>query len=164
MDKSIQIRQQHADRLISLLLLALCAYLFSLIRDFSFYGSVFPHYINIVLSILSVVYFIKSWIIPLRKRSTEQEAPCRLVDDYPSFVIVFPLTLVYVFFLLNFLGFLTSSIVFSASMILAIKIIRKERNAQKLLLYFFFAGAFSFAVFYVFRYLLLIRLPTGMFI
>ncbi len=165
MDKSISISHRHVDRVLSLLLVLFCGYLFMAVRDFSPYGAVFPKYINMALSVLAVIYFLKSWIPMFLKKDDGRETGRYLfIDDYPSFLIAFPLTVIYIFVLLSGIGFLTSSIIYTISVIFLIKKFRGELDLRNFVVYLFFSLVFSALVYYIFRYLLSIRLPRGMFI
>jgi len=161
--KTFDVTQKNTDRLISLILLFFCVFLYREIQQYSPYGRVFPNAIILILAVFSVVYFFRSWITLFTSKVGPQEELYRMVEDYPSFLIAFPLTMIYVFYLLTFLGFFTSSFVFAAAVILSIKIVRNEYNWKVLLIYFIFSGLFSYVVYYVFRYMLRIRLPSGIF-
>lgn len=163
MEKNIPIKQHYLDKFFSVLLVGLCVYLYFAIKEFSAYGAVFPRYISMVLSVLSAIYFVKSWIPPLQKESYK-EAASSLIESHWSFLIIFPITIVYIFVLIGNVGFLVSSVFYTFIVILLIKKVRRELNLKLVINYLFFSLAFNVLVYYVFRHLLAIRLPTGIFI
>lgn len=163
MEKSILIKQQYLDRFFSVLLLGLCVYLFLAIKEFSAYGAVFPRYISIILSVLSVIYFVKSWV-PILQKKSYKEVTGSLIESHFSFLIVFPITILYVFVLIGNIGFLVSSVFYTFVVILAIKKVRNEFSLKTFFIYLLFSLTFNVLVYYVFRHLLGIRLPAGIFI
>ena len=163
MERNIKIKQHYLDKFFSVLLVGLCVYMYFAIKEFSAYGAVFPRYINMILSVLAVVYFAKSWIFPLQKESYK-EAVTSLIENHLSFLIVFPITVLYVFFLIGNVGFLVSSVIYTFIVIFLIKRARNELSQKLIFNYFLFSLVFNVLVYYVFRHLLAIRLPTGIFI
>lgn len=162
MEKRIRIKQQYLDRLFSILLLGSCAYMYFAIKDFSTHGAVFPRYISTILAVLSVIYFLKTWVPPLQKKFYK-EAYIPLIENHFSFFVIFSATALYIFVFIRSLGFLFSSFFYTFLVILIIKNIRKEFNVKTFFVYLIFSLSFNVFVYYVFRKLLGIRLPTGIF-
>jgi len=157
--KSININQRLADKIISVLLLLLCALILWEIRNFSEYGRYFPYIVTLFLLMFSLVYFIKSWAAPLRKMESLGKEQHELIEDLSSFLISFGGVLVYVFVLFSLLGFLAGSILFCISVIIGVQITRAEANLKSVISSFVVSSVFSFMMYYLFRHLFHIRLP-----
>ena len=157
--KSININQELADKIISVLLLLLCGLILWEIRNFSEYGRYFPYIVTLFLLMFSVVYFVKSWLAPLREMDSLGKDQQELIQDLSSFLISLGGVLVYVFILFSLLGFLASSILFCISVIIGVQITRAEANLKSVISSFVVSGAFTFMMYYLFRHLFHIRLP-----
>ncbi len=156
--KSININQRLTDKIVSVLLLLLCGLIFWEIRNFSEYGRYFPYILTLFLLILCLVYFVKSWVAPLRKTESLEEGQQELIKDLPSFLLSLGGVLVYVFILFSLLGFLVSSILFCVGVIIGVQITRAEASFRSVILSFIVSGAFSFIMYYIFRHIFNIRL------
>ncbi len=163
MDKHIQIRMIYMDRLVSIILVLLCVYVYFAVQDFSKYSAVFPKYINTVFSFFVGIYFLKSWFMPFDKEKIE-DTMSTLVDNKFSFFVIFPSTIVYIFIFIPYTGFLVSSFFYTLLVICTIKISRNEFNLKVFFNYMLFSLIFNITVYYIFRNLLNVRLPAGVFI
>lgn len=157
--KSININRRLADKILSVFLLFLCSLILWEIRKFSEYGAYFPYIVTLFLAIFCFVYFIKSWVAPVRKMGISGKEQRELIRDLSSFLVSFVGVLAYIFILFSLLGFLAGSIVFCISVTLIIQIIRGEASFKLAVLSFIASSTFSFMMYYLFRHLFHIHLP-----
>jgi len=157
--KSININRRLADKILSVFLLFLCSLILWEIRKFSEYGAYFPYIVTLFLAIFCFVYFIKSWVAPLRKMGSSGEEQLELIQDLSSFSVSFVGVLAYIFILFSLLGFLVGSILFCISVTLVIQIARAEASFKLAVLSFIASSTFSFMMYYLFRHVFHIHLP-----
>jgi hypothetical protein len=157
--KTININQRLADKILSVVLLLLCGLILWETRGFSEYGAYFPYIVTLFLAIFSSVYFIRSWVVSLRKTGGAGEEQRELVQDLPGFLVSFAGVLAYIFILFSLLGFVAGSILFCISVTLLIQIARAEARLKSVIISFASSGAFTFMMYYLFRHVFHIHLP-----
>ncbi|MCF8038880.1 MAG: tripartite tricarboxylate transporter TctB family protein [Desulfohalobiaceae bacterium] len=162
--KTVSRQQQWADRLISLVLL--CAFIFYKITGFTSYGAIFPLMVTMFIAIFSLIYFLGSWIPLFRKKADYRIIPGEtLIPDVTSFCISLVGIAFYIYILVPFLGFFTSSIVYLFGTIVLIRYFRSDIiRIKSLLIPFAYSLVFSGVIYYIFRHLLHIHLPSGILI
>jgi len=157
--KSININRRLADKILSVFLLFLCGAILWETRKFSEYGAYFPYIVTLFLAVFSLVYFIKSWGVPLRKMRSSGKEQLELIQDLSSFMVSLGGVLAYIFILFSLLGFLVGSILFCISVTLVIQITRAEATFKLVTLSLLSSTMFTFMMYYIFRHVFHIHLP-----
>jgi len=157
--KSININRRLSDKILSVFLLFLCGLILWETRKFSEYGAYFPYIVTLFLAVFSLVYFIKSWGVPLRKMGGSGKEQLELIQDLSSFLVGFVGVLAYIFILFSRLGFLVGSILFCISVTSVIQITRSEASFKLATLSLLSSGMFTFMMYYLFRHVFHIHLP-----
>ncbi len=157
--KSININRRLADKILSVFLLFLCGAILWETRKFSEYGAYFPYIVTLFLAVFSLVYFIKSWGVLLRKMGSSGKEQLELIQDLSSFLVSFVGVLAYIFILFSLLGFLVGSILFCISVTSVIQITRSEASFKLTTLSLLSSGMFTFMMYYLFRHVFHIHLP-----
>ena len=157
--KRIDINQRLADKILSVFLLLLCGLILWETRKFSEYGAYFPYIVTLFLAVFSFIYFIRSWVVHLRKMGSPGKEQGELIQDLSSFLVSFVGVLAYIFILFSLLGFLVGSILFCISVTVAIQIARGEASFKLVLISFVSSCIFTFMMYYLFRHVFHIHLP-----
>lgn len=159
----IRLSELFADKILSIALIIICILVYWKLQDYTRYGAIFPYMINSGVLIFSIFYFLNSWVPYFTIKRAPSE-PCQLVMHIPTLILGIIGLVVYVFFLMSFLGFLTSSIIYTFGVIVAVKLQRKTLTPKNTLVSLVFSVGFCYFIFYLFASVLNIHLPTGIFI
>ena len=162
--KTITRQQIKADQIISLLLVLLCAFIFYKITGFTRYGAIFPFMVTLFTAFFALIYCVSSWVPFFRKKAGYRVVEAEgLIPDRTSFGISLGGIVLYVYLLVPYLGFLSSSILYLFGSIVLIRYFRSDIvRFTSVLIPFVYSLAFSGLIFYIFRHLLHIHLPKGL--
>jgi len=143
----------------SLILLGISFLFWVQSKSFTKYGALFPQTVIVILSFLSLLLLISSIIKILSKKS--KESKIEKMQDIKSIVISIVLMVAWAF-LINIIGFLTSSIVFSLAMYLLL--VKRGIKLKKIIIDIF-TIILSVMLFYIFFSKgLQVPFPTGILI
>mgnify|MGYP000102449296 CR=1 FL=1 len=162
-EKQFGISEKVADKIISVLLIVFCIFVYWKISNYGRYGAIFPFMVNSGIILFSFLYFLNSWVPFFVKRRKESKQ-CQLINHGPSLIISIIGLVLYVYFLMPILGFLASTILYTFGVVLVIRIERKTLDLKGTVTSLIFSGGFSYCIFYMFATVLNIHLPPGIFI
>ncbi|MDZ7761913.1 MAG: tripartite tricarboxylate transporter permease [Desulfovermiculus sp.] len=152
-----------ADKIISVLLIVICGFIFWKTSSFSRYGAIFPIMTTSGVLLFSILYFINSWI-PYFVKKRQPSEQCEIIMHAPSLFIGIGSILLYVYLLMPTIGFLTSTFIYMLGLILGTRVQRRTLVGKGVLYSIVFSAILSFSIYYTFANILNIHLPTGIFI
>jgi len=147
---------KNADRISALIVLGICVLFFTEARDFSPYGALFPRVIIIILAVLAVMLLIASYVRPVAGKVFDRN---EITVKYLTVLASLFLMIAWIAFI-NFLGFLTSSILFFS--LISIILDRKHKRPLQILQKVGLIAVAVAGVFFFFSRLLYVPFPRGL--
>jgi len=145
-----------ADRISSILILAICAYFWIEAQSFTKYGKFFPQVITIILGSLALILLVMSFFKPGKGKVFAMEGVKYIITLISVFLLI-----AWVFFI-NILGFVTSSVIFFS--IMSVLLSKKGKNPYYYAMKVGIVVIIILVFYFFFSRVLLVPFPEGAFI
>jgi hypothetical protein len=147
---------KNADRISALVVLGICVLFFAQARDFSPYSALFPRVVIVILALLAVLLLIASYVRPKVVKVFDRN---EITVKFLTVVATLLLMIAWITFI-NFIGFLTSSILFFS--LISIVLDRKHKRPRQILQKVGLIAVTVTGIFLFFSRLLYVSFPTGL--